>query len=564
MDSEKATEPAFNRNRDDDNLSSLQRKEEGGLNLEATSLGSSRSQHDGNDVESQNGIEHQRSNTTGTSTWSSEQMSFPQEVLFVATVCLTQFCNQASFCAMLFLLDTVGDSLGVTNPSLLSWLVAGFSLTAGTFLIFSGRLGDAFGYKLMLMIGFSWFSLWSVVAGVAVYSGYTLFVFARVFQGIGSAICIPNALAILGAAYPPGHRKAMVFALFGASAPVGALTGGIVGTSLDLLWWPWNFHALAVVLALLTALTYFVVPSPRPPRFSGKVSLRNLNSELDLVGAASGVSALVLFNFAWNQAPIVGWNSAQVIVTLIAGVIIFLGFLWTEYRYAVNALLPLDAFNADVGYVLTALACGWAMFGVWSLYVVLVLENIRGLSPLRAATWLLPVLITGLIASVITGFLLGPAKFTPPVVMTIALCFFLTGITIFATAPVDQIYWAQTFVSIAVIPFGMDMSFPAATLILSNAVKKEHQGIAASLVATVVNYSISLGVGFGGTVEVYTNNSGKTKADLLKGYKSALYLGVGLAGLGLAICLVYLARDLWKASQKAKGEKPTPSVSPVP
>lgn len=184
---------------------------------------------------------------------------------------------------MLFLLDTVGDSLGVTDPSLLSWLVAGFSLTAGTFLIFSGRLGDAFGYKLMLMIGFAWFSLWSVLAGVAVYSGYTLFVFARVFQGIGSAICIPNALAILGAAYPPGHRKAMVFALFGASAPVGAMTGGIAGTALDLLWWPWNFHALAIVLALLTALTYFVVPSPRPPRLSGKVSLRRLNNELDLV-----------------------------------------------------------------------------------------------------------------------------------------------------------------------------------------------------------------------------------------------------------------------------------------
>lgn len=163
------------------------------------------------------------------------------------------------------------------------------------------------------------------------------------------------------------------------------------------------------------------------------------------------MSALILFNFAWNQAPIVGWNSAQVIATLIAGVIVFFGFLWTEYRYAVNPLLPLDAFNADVGYVLTALACGWAMFGVWSLYVVLVLENIRGLSPLRAATWLLPVLITGLIASVITGFLLGPAKFTPPVVMTIALCAFLTGITIFATAPVDQIYWAQTFVSIVVV-----------------------------------------------------------------------------------------------------------------
>ncbi|POS74089.1 major facilitator superfamily transporter [Diaporthe helianthi] len=548
MDAEKTT-MARRREDNEDARASLARREQGAeIGVEAASTRSDRTQCEGDDLENQKGMGRplgpQHSNTTSASIWSSEQMSLPQETLFVATVCLTQFCNQASFCAMIFLLDTVGDTLGVTNPALLSWLVAGFALTAGTFLIFSGRLGDAFGYKLMLMVGFSWFSLWSVFAGIAVYSGYTLFVFARVFQGIGSAICIPNALAILGAAYPPGHRKAMVFALFGASAPVGAMMGGLVGASLDLLWWPWNFHVLAIVLALLTVLTYFVVPSPRPARLpEGKLSLRALNNELDLVGAIAGTSSLILFNFAWNQAPIVGWDSAQVITTLVIGLVVFFTFMWHEYRYAANPLLPLDAFNADVGFVLSALACGWTMFGVWSLYIVLVFQNIRGLSPLHTAFWMMPVLVSGLLASVLTGHLLGPAKFTGPAVMTISLIAFTTGMIIFATAPVDQIYWAQTFVSIAVIPFGMDMSFPAATLILSNAVKKEHQGIAASLVATVVNYSISLGVGFAGTVEVHVNNHGKTKSDLLKGYRGALYLGVGLATLGLIICLVFLAKE---------------------
>lgn len=464
---------------------------------------------------------------------------------------------------MLFLLTTVGQSLEVKDPSLLSWLVAGFSLTAGTFLIFSGRLGDAFGYKLMLMIGFSWFSLWSVIAGLAVYSGYTLFVFARVFQGIGSAICIPNALAILGAAYPPGHRKAMVFALFGASAPVGAVTGGLCGTALNLLWWPWTFYALAITLAILTVLTYFVVPSPRPGRLSGNCTLRTLVVELDLAGGAVGVSALILFNFAWNQAPIVGWDTAEVIVTLVLGLGLFLVFMWIEYRVAVNPLLPFDAFNSDVGFVLGALACGWSMFGIWSLYVVLIFENIRHLSPLSAAVWLLPVLVMGLTASVVTGVLLGPAKFRPATVMTIALVAFTAGIVIFTTAPVDQIYWAQTFVSIMIIPFGMDMSFPAATLILSNAVKKEHQGIAASLVATVVNYSISLGVGFAGTVEVHVNNGGKTQADLLKGYKGALYMGIGLAGLGLLICLAFLAKDHWRTCRASQAEKRTSTETEV-
>lgn len=64
---------------------------------------------------------------------------------------------------------------------------------------------------------------------------------------------------------------------------------------------------------------------------------------------------------------------------------------------------------------------------------------------------MMPVIVSGLLASVFTGHLLGPANFTGPAVMTISLIAFTTGMVIFATAPVDQIYWAQTFVSIAVV-----------------------------------------------------------------------------------------------------------------
>jgi hypothetical protein len=119
-----------------------------------------------------------------------------------------------------------------------------------------------------------------------------------------------------------------------------------------------------------------------------------------------------------------------------------------------------------VGFVLSATACGWAMFGVWSLYIVLVFENIRGLSPLHTAFWMMPVLVSGLVASVLTGHLLGPANFTGPAVMTISLIAFTTGMIIFATAPVDQIYWAQTFVSIAVVRAPAPFPFPCSSEVL--------------------------------------------------------------------------------------------------
>lgn len=509
--------------------------------------------HDDDDNLESHGSHIQRPQSSASSVWASQAMSLPREMMFVAVICLTQFCNQAASSVTLFLVNKIGADLGVTDQGLLGWLVAGFSLTAGTFLLLSGRLGDAFGYKLLLMLGFAWFGLWSAIAGVALYSGYTLFVFARVFQGIGSAVCIPNALAALGAAYPPGHRKAMVFALFGASAPVGSLTAGIVATSLNLLWWPWAFFALAITLFILTVVTYFVVPSvPTKPRSS-----ENLFVELDLLGGTTGVTALILFNFAWNQAPIAGWASAQVIVTLILGIALFFAFMWIEKKYAKYPLLSFDAFSSDVLFVLGAIAGGWSMFGIWVLYIVQVFENIRHLSPLLTALWTSPIIVVGLIASVTTGWLLGPAKFTPATVMTIAMVAFTIGMILFTTAPVDQIYWGQTFVSILVIPFGMDMSFPAATLILSNAVKKEHQGIAASLVSTVVNYSISLGVGFAGTVDVHTNKGGKTQQDLYRGYKNALWLAVALAAAGLVISLVFLAKEHWR-KRRSHGRVPGP------
>lgn len=88
----------------------------------------------------------------------------------------------------------------------------------------------------------------------------------------------------------------------------------------------------------------------------------------------------------------------------------------------------------------------------------------------------------------------------------------------------------------------MDMSFPAGALIMSNAVAKRHQGMAGSLVSTVVNYSISIGVGMAATVEVHIVNGGTTPADELRGYRAALYLGVGFGVMGVFTSLLFLLR----------------------
>ena len=79
---------------------------------------------------------------------------------------------------------------------------------------------------------------------------------------------------------------------------------------------------------------------------------------------------------------------------------------------------------------------------------------------------------------------------------------------------------------------------------------RRHQGVAASLVNTIVNYSISLGLGFAGTVEVYVNDGGATLGDVLRGYRGGFYMGIGLAVLGILVCTAFLIK-----TERAKGHK---------
>ena len=106
-----------------------------------------------------------------------------REILFVGVLCIAQFCTQVSLGQTLNLVHVIGDHFDTTNPGTLSWFIAGYSLTVGSFILQFGRLGDYFGHKRLFIIGLCWFALWSMVAGISNYSNYILFIFARVLQG---------------------------------------------------------------------------------------------------------------------------------------------------------------------------------------------------------------------------------------------------------------------------------------------------------------------------------------------------------------------------------------------
>lgn len=95
----------------------------------------------------------------------------------------------------------------------------------------------------------------------------------------------------------------------------------------------------------------------------------------------------------------------------------------------------------------------------------------------------------------------------------------------------------------------MDLSFPASAISLSNMVPKERQGISASLVNTIINYSVSIGLGIAGTVESVVIGQGQ---DELQGYRSALYTSVGLAGLSLCVSAAFAIQGSYDLKRPQK------------
>ncbi|KAI1173313.1 major facilitator superfamily transporter [Nemania sp. FL0916] len=485
-------------------------------------------------------------------------MSIVHEIAFFAVVSTANFTPHSGFHQTLCILQILATDLGATEPTQLVWLIAGYGLTVGTFILLAGRLGDIYGYKRLFLIGNLWFAFSSLMAGFTIFiplrssSGrqtrYAIFLLARLLQGIGPALMIPNGVALLGVTYVPGPRKAMLFAIFGAMAPASAIISPAITSILALIWWPYAFWALAMVLVGVAFAGLYVIPnSPLGEERSNRTvdegqqcrTLISKCTDLDILGAFTGVSGLIAISVALNQGSLVGWQTVYVPMLFTVGILLCTLFVFVE-KHARKPLIPLEALNAGVGFVLAAVGCGWGCFGVYIFYIWEFYEVVRGASPLLATAWHSPIFVSGIAAALTTGLIIH--RVGAAVVMVLALLAFTVGITLIATAPVNQSYWLQTFLCNVIITWGMDLSFPAATLMLSDLVAAEHQGIAASLVTTVVNYSGALALGIAGTIEIRIRGDRHTPEAILSGYRGAMYLGIALGAIGLLTSLMLVLR----------------------
>ncbi|EXJ77791.1 hypothetical protein A1O3_10020 [Capronia epimyces CBS 606.96] len=491
--------------------------------------------------------------------WLCQSMSWPREILFNIMVAFLQLIPQSTLTTVFPVSHDIARSFSIANPSVLPWLVAAYAVSFGTFILIGGRLGDIFGHKTMVVIGYCFLSSWSVVAGLSHYAGYELFFVARGFQGLGASLMVPNGLAVLGRTYPPGSKqKIFAFTLFGLCAPVGAYLGMIFGALFTkfAFWW-WSFYTLAIVSCLLAVLAHLVLPSP-PPTPKQLRPVREKLGDMDWLGAITGVGGLICVQVSLVSAPASGWSTQYIFMLLIIGFLLIAFFIVVELKVAEQPLVPFKMLRVDVGFVLGAVACGWATFGIWTWFLWKFLLGIKRESPLEAALHVVPIVPVALIASVLTAWMMRKCR--PSWTLFWALVAFTLGPLLLAIdSNVDRTrYWTWTFVSLIVMPFGMDMSFPAATLIMSNFFPPHQQGVAGSLISTVVNYSISLGLGLASTVEVHVNNHGR---DRLAGIRGGWFMGVGLGGLGVVISVAFVIKSILHPTSPLPKGPPLPNAS---
>lgn len=172
----------------------------------------------------------------------------------------------------------------------------------------------------------------------------------------------------------------------------------------------------------------FVIPAKVGSRSPGK---------FDYWGSITGVSGLILINFAFNQGPTVGWEKVYVYVLLIVGFLLMGAFFFIEKKVA-DPLVPPEVLRGDTGFILACISAGWSCFGVWLYYQFRWALLVDKHSEVVAAVQNVPCAPVGVIAAVGVAILL--TKIPSAVVMFLSMLAFLVGSILWA---LDQ--WVKHF-----------------------------------------------------------------------------------------------------------------------
>jgi MFS family permease len=246
----------------------------------------------------------------------------------LAVICAAIFLDALDLSITQISLPAIADGLHI-SPSALPWVATAYVVTYGGFMLLGGRLADRLGHRSVFLAGIAIFGAMSAVAGLA-DSGAVL-IAARSVQGVGAALTVPAAVALLAATFAEGPARNRAFATFAAAAASGFAVGLVAGGLLtDGLSWRWIFLVKVPLVILMRAAGLRTLVRPAAAA----------SGPTDVVGAVAGTAGVVLITYAITRVGAPRLTVGALLVPALAGVLALALFVARQAR-APQPLIPL-------------------------------------------------------------------------------------------------------------------------------------------------------------------------------------------------------------------------------
>jgi EmrB/QacA subfamily drug resistance transporter len=422
------------------------------------------------------------------------------------------------------------------SPENLQWVVSGYALTFGGFLLLGGRAGDLLGRRRIFMLGLFLFAAFSLLCGFS--TSDEMLIAARILQGLAGAILSPSVFSIISVTFPEGAERNKALGILGAIAGSGAAIGVLLGGVLtEYAGWEWIFYVNAPIAFIALLLV---------PRVVAESRAEGLMRHFDSAGAVTVTASLMLLVFGLTQSPNVGWGSPRTIGVLIASAALMALFLWIEERSR-SPLVPLSFFRkrTPAGANLIGFVLGTMIFGMFYL-LSLYMQQVLGYSALKTGVGYLAVALTAIVAAGLSQALVTRLGVKP--VLTTGMVLLGLGLVYFAQVSVGGSYLGDLLPGFILVGIGMGFAFVPVSIAALSGITPREAGLASGLINTSQQIGGALGLAILITVATTRteNLAGAGEpgpAEFTSGFRVAFWIGAGFAVIGIVTTLLALRRE---------------------
>ena len=389
-------------------------------------------------------------------------------------------------------LPSIVRELDATNTQL-QWFVDSYTLVFAGLLLTAGSLGDRFGRRPALQVGFALFGLGSLASAMSTTPN--MLIFSRAFMGIGGAFIMPATLSIITNVFPTRERGKAIgiwAATAGLGAALGPLTGGFL---LEHFYWGSVFLVNLPIVIFGLVAGVFLIPDSKDPSAP----------RLDPVGAVLSIVGLAMVLFAIIEAPRNGWTDPVTVVCFLVGAAVLGGFAWWELHSS-HPMLDFNFFrNPRFSAASSAITLTFfAMFGSLFLFSQY-LQFVLGYTPLQTGIRLLAVAIPMMIVAPLSPRFVH--RFGTKYVVAAGMSFSTIALILLSFLAADSTY-SQLVWRLVILSCGLALTMAPATESIMGSLPLAKAGVGSAVNDTTRQVGGALGVAVLGSVfnSIYTSS----------------------------------------------------------